>query len=110
MTQTIQFDELRRKPAADIIFIRAVLAAGDVETATDGKYNIEFKVQGKEVDFLKFCKSFEANFDREIDAAAVKKLEELAGFRELRDKLDEVRDAAMSKVYALLDTFQKERA
>ncbi len=110
MTQAIKFDDLRRNhPAADIIFIRAVMAAGEVETTKDGVYDLEFKVQGKEVNFLKFCESFEKHFDAEINAAATKKLEEMAEFRELRDKLDEIRDATMAKVNALLDEFQEKR-
>jgi hypothetical protein len=107
MTQTINFDDLRRNhTAADVIFIRAVMAAGEVHSTADGKYDLEFKVEGKEVDFLKFCESFEHHHDAAINAAAEKKLEEMSEFRELRDKLDEVRDAAMSKVNALLAEFQ----
>ena len=105
MTQQIKFDELRRKPAADLIFIRAILAAGGIDNTEDGIYNLEFKIQGKEVDFKKFCESFEKNFDAEISDAANKKLNEMADFTELREKLDAVRDAAASKLNDIINFF-----
>lgn len=109
MTQIIKFDDLRHKRPMDIIFIRACLAAGDIEPTTDGNYALEFTVQGKTVDFEKFCKSFEEHYDEEIMEAAERKLKELADLTQLRDKLDEVRDAAVEKMDEILAFFRGEK-
>jgi regulator of protease activity HflC (stomatin/prohibitin superfamily) len=110
MTQRIEFDELRRRPSADIIFIRAVRAAGDIEPTKDGFYNIEFRVEGKEVDFKKFCLSFETHFDAEIRAAAEDRLREVEGFKDLEDTIYELRKEFVDRLTKVMnDKFPAER-
>lgn len=108
MTQTIRFDELRRKPPMDLIFIRACRAAGTIEPTADGNYALEFTVQGKTVDFIKFCESFANHYDDEVMKAAENKINEIADLSKLRDKLDEVRDAAVEKMGEVLALFHRD--
>lgn len=110
MTQVINFDQLRRKStAADIIFIRAVMAASDGDVAcvkgSDGDYELEFKIGGKEVDFLKFCEAFERCHDAAMRSAAEERLNELKSFTKMRDALETLEQTFAAKVNAIIEEY-----
>lgn len=115
MAQVVNFDELRRsETAADIIFIRAAMAASDGDVSTvkgsDGNYEIEFKIGGKEVGFLAFCKYFEDMHDAAIRRAAEQRLEEMRGFTKLRDAIDRLETSFSDKIHEMITEFHNNQA
>jgi len=101
--QVITFDELREtSEMAAMTFIRAVMAAGGIDPTPDGKYNLEFSVQGREVNFQVFCQAFDHHWEAEVAAAAEERLRQAAGFHQLFEKLQEIEQAACQKIDELV--------
>jgi hypothetical protein len=97
--QTINFDELRedRNAMTMLVFIRAVVAA-DCELQKSGTYDVEFRVQGKEVNLLDFCAAFDAHWHSAVVSAARDQLESVLKFSGVLNKLAQLEQRVCGEV------------
>lgn len=97
--QVITFDDLRSADKmAEAVFIRAAMSTGGVDPTPDGKYSLEFSIQGREVDFKAFCQAFGRHWEAAVVAAAKERLRQAAGFSQLFDKLLDMEREACQKI------------
>jgi hypothetical protein len=95
--QKINFDELRTGPDrpawGELIFVRAVMATTNLDPTPGKPYDLEFTINGKEVDFKKFCEMFGKNWDEQVRRDAVELImssARLEKFRQTMDNMDAV--------------------
>lgn len=111
MIQKINFKELRKSDNGwdELIFIRTIMAAGDIEGTPDSVYDLEFTVQGKTVDFHKFCKMFGHNYDKAVNDAAAEQLKNLASLGNLQEIVSKFeKEVKKQAVKILVENFKME--
>lgn len=95
----INFDDYRRSnKIAEIMFIRAFIAAGE-PIGKNRELDLEFRINGVDVDFGKFCQSFEKTYDAGVADAAAELLRQDVQANELhtivKGVTDELRERAV---------------
>lgn len=65
-----------RNNGEELVFIKAFIASGEPHLLEKGGLDVEFKMNGQDVDFKKFAKSFVENFDHMMKLEAARILKE----------------------------------
>jgi len=88
--QEIMFDDLRRgaNRAAEIMLIRAFMAAGEPKHEPDTPFKVIFNINGSDVDFPEFCKEFYNQYDECLVSAATELLKEKTNLRQVTETID----------------------
>jgi hypothetical protein len=88
MPQEIDFDKLFKQGPedAEILFVEAFVLAG-AEAAEDGKYVLEFSINGKEIPWEKFCVQLTQCYADSRRSQAQNILDNIPAFVTLKEEL-----------------------
>jgi hypothetical protein len=94
-------NDFNRQNGEELIFIRAWIAAGEPDLKENAGVDVEFKMNGKDVDFKKFVKSFIEKFDfmMKMEAANIlKEKYDTTGFDNLVNSIEKLQKSVQSKI------------